>query len=523
MKNIYWAGIMVLTLLFSRTVVAGEPETGIISPASIELLKAKSLWFNTTNSAGLTLDRMADFNSLLFNVSLKNGDFKKNSDGADERIFGVSTEGGLNLGSGYVWGKFAYNNEKQTGTLYNTTMLDPSGGMPYFPVDKNLSDWVKQDYNLSMKAATKPLWERVYLGVEARYVTKTGSKQVDPRSTTDFYTLSVQPGLTLSFGKHAAGINFLYEKLNQESGTTNSNSQANQDVFVMKGLGNFYSAVVGGLQSLGKFVYDGNKAGGAVQYAFNSESARLLINGKYSFGVEDVISSPSKPKKEGTIKENDYQANLQLLFSGNNLNKIELGYTNNSRGGIEYVQVLDNTFAVQRWITTYKSIRSTYDFSDLVLKYDFFRGNDSEYKWRAGLSVNYRNSEDVYIIPASEMNSEDLIFGANAKINMKLKNAGNILAGASFSYKTNMSGDYVYGGADPSSPIITDYMNPDFQYLMMDYMKIGGDISYFTTLITRNGKNRRSGLFVKAALDYCKPTDGSDFRMMSNFGVGFTF
>lgn len=519
LKNIYWASMVVLTLLLPQMAGAQNANAYLSNPASIELLKAKSLWFNTNNGAGLTLDKMYSYNNLLFNYNLKSGDFKRTTDGTTERLFGVSTEGGLKLGGGYAWGRFSYNNEKQIGTLYNTTMLDPLRGMPYKTVDKNLSDWVKQDYNLYMKVASQPLWDIFMVGLEAQYITKTGAKQIDPRSDVDFFTFNVKPGIIAKFDKHVVGLDFEYERLNQESSTTNSNGQSNQDVFVMKGLGNFYSSVVGGLQSLGTFVYNGNKVGGSLQYSFEGKSVKLLLDGKYTFRVEDVISSQSKPKAEGTVKEDQYAANLQLVTLGKNVSKLELSYSDNKLSGIEYVQVLDNTFEVKRWVTTYKSIRSTYDLTNIALKYDFFKGSDLEYDWRAGIIVDYKNSDDLYIMPESYMKVKDLIVGINGKANLKFKKANRLLAGISVNYKKNLDGAYVYGGAEPTSHIITDFMTPDFQYLKKSYYKIGGEISYFTK-ITKSGK---TGMFVKAAVDYYKPTEGNDNRLFSNFGVGFTF
>jgi hypothetical protein len=520
LKNMYWAGTVVLILLLSQKISAQDAKEYVSNPASMELLKAKSLWFNTNNSAGLTLDKMYDYNDLRFNFNLKSGDFKRKFEGADERLIGVSTEGGLNLGGGYVWGRFSYNNEKQTGTLFNTTMLDPVRGNPYFAVDKNLSDWVKQDYNLFMKVSSKLLWDRINLGVEAQYITKTGAKQVDPRSDVDFYTISVKPGIVATFNRQVIGLNLEYERLNQEVGTTNSNNQGNQDVYVMKGLGNFYSAVVGGLQSLGKFVYNGNKAGGGVQYAFSGESFKLLVDGKYTFGVEDVISSQTKPKNEGTVKGEHYSGNLQLVTTGEKISKLGVSYSDNSISGIEYVQVLDNTFEVQRWITTYKSIRSTYSQKDLSLKYDFFNGRDLEYKWMAGILLNYKNSDDIYILPESYRKVRDLIVGINGKANFKLQNSYRILAGISFNYKNNLDGAYKYGGADAGSPVVTDYMTPDFEYLRMSYYKIGGEVSCFSNIV---GKGFKGGMFIRAAMDCFKPVDGTDNRIITNLGVGFTF
>lgn len=518
-KNIYWAAMVVLTLLLSQNIVAQDVRTSQMNPASIELLKANSLWFNTDNGAGLVLDKMHDFNNLILNYNFKSGDFKRRADGENERLFGVSTEGGLNLGGGYVWGEFSYNNEKQKNTLYNTTMLDPTRGMPYYVVDKNLSDWVKQNYNLHMKISSKPLFGKVLIGLEASYNTKTGAKQIDPRSETNFYTINVKPGAVANFGRHAIGLNFDYERLSQESSTTNSNNNLNQDVWVMKGLGNSYSAVIGGLQSLGKFVYDGNKVGGAFQYSFVGESVKLLFDGKYYFRVEDVISTPSKPKKQGTVKENNYEANLQFLAKTEDiLSRAELSYKDNKINGIEYVQYLDNSYEVQGWVVTYQSIRSTFSVKDVSFKYDLFKGNGFDYDWRGGLSLDYRNSDDLYIIPESVMKMQNFILGANAKGNFNM-GKGKLLAGLSFDYKRNLSDKYVYGGANPDSHIITDFMTPDFQYLTRNYCKFGGELSYFTGV----SKTKNIGMYVKAALDYYKPTEGSDNRLLTGFSVGFNF
>ncbi len=71
------------------------------------------------------------------------------------------------------------------------------------------------------------------------------------------------------------------------------------------------------------------------------------------------------------------------------------------------------------------------------------------------------------------------------------------MLGLCVNYKNNMSGSYSYGGPEANSHIITDFMTPDFQYMKRSYYKLGGEVSYFTNI----SKNRKSGMFIKAALD----------------------
>lgn len=517
-KYIYWAGALILTLLISFE-SAAQKGKNINSPVSVELLKARALWFHTNNGAGLTFDNLYDFSDLQFNYALKSGDFKKKQDGENERVFGVSTQGGVKLGESYAWGSFAYNNEMQKGTLYNTMMLDFQRAVPYYAVDKNLSDWKKQNYELKMNVSSKPLWDRYFVGIQGEYVTKTGAKQIDPRSTVYYYTITLKPGIVAKFGNHAVGLNMLYQNLRQESGTTNSNSQVNQDVYVLKGLGNFYSAVVGGLQSLGMFTFDGNTMGGDIQYSYSSGSLSMLLNGTYSFRAEDVLSAPTKPKKEGSVKDELLSANLAIVKSGTNLSRLDLSYSSREISGIEYVQVLDNSWIVQRWVDVYSSVRSDFSSTDMSAAYSFFKGAAHEYKWRAGAFVNYRKTDDIYYIPESSMTIENFYMGADAKVNMALKGGSSLVAGAGVVYKNNLDGSYIYGGADPSSLVVTDFMTPDFKYMKQSYTKIGGELSYFTVV----GKSRRTGMFFKITADYYKPSQGEGNRVFTNFGAGFTF
>ncbi len=518
-KYLYGAGALIMALMIVQLATAQNknmPNT----VASVELLKARSLWFDSNNGAGLGFDNLVNFSTLDANYLLKSGDFKFVQDGENENILGFTSEGGRELGDAYAWGKFSYNNVTQKNTQFNTAMLNPHRGVPYFPTDPNLSDWKRQEYTLEMKVTTRPMWDRYMFGLQAKYDAHTGAKQVDPRSEVYYYTVNFKPGIAALFGNHKIGLNFEYENLSQETRRhTNSNNQVDQDVYVMRGLGNHYTAVIGGLQSLGSFLYKGNKIGGEVQYGYDFNNMRFFVRGGYDYRVEDVISSATKPKKEGSVKEQNIHANATLLIESDNLSRIEASYSQGTTSGIEYVQVIDNSFEVQRWIDVYSSIRSEYNQSDIAVKYDFYRGAEHEYKWKAALFANYRKNDDIYFVPESSRMVENLYVGVNGGINLPVNQFNRFMASAGITYKNNMDGLYEYNGVAPESIVITDFMTPDFEYMKQSYYKIGGEISYFAGL----GVNKRSGICLKVAADYYKPTEGDGNRVIATFGVGFTF
>ncbi len=135
-----------------------------------------------------------------------------------------------------------------------------------------------------MKVSSKPLYERYLLGIQAEYKAETGAKQMDPpRSELFRYSIHVKPGIAAIMGSHrVGGLSLEYENMIQETrgGHSNSDDQVNQNVFVMRGgLGNHYTAVIGGLQSLGSFIYDANKVGAGLQYGWQQQALRFSQKG----------------------------------------------------------------------------------------------------------------------------------------------------------------------------------------------------------------------------------------------------
>lgn len=523
MNSVYKQSIKGLLLtavaLQLMTYTTAQEQRTLSSPLSIELRKARATWFESNNGAGIGLDSLQSYSSLEAGYQMTDGEFKRVQQGEKERQLNVATEGGQQLGNAYAWGHFSYNNETVRNSRFNTAMLDPYRGVPYYPVDPNLSDWKQQHYNLQMRVSSKPLLNRYLLGIQAEYKAETGAKQVDPRSELFLYSINVKPGIAAIFGSHRVGLNLEYENMIQETrGHSNSDNQVNQDVFVMRGLGNHYTAVIGGLQSLSSFVYDANKVGAGLQYAWQKRDLRLFAEGGYSYRVEEAVRDITKPRKEGTLRQQALYANATLLHESVNLNRVDLSLQSDRTDGIEFVQVLDNTYEVQQWIDLYSSIRSTYRRETVRLSYDFYRNAEKEYSWKTGFYALYTVRDDRYVMPASHLKIRDLYLGADAKLNLPSRGNSRWVLGADVVRKENREGDYLYGGADPESIVITEFMNPDVACLIQDYYKVGGSISYFAAL-----SSRKSGAYLKLTADYYKPTEGDDVRVITRLGMGLTF
>lgn len=519
MKNyIIFNAIFLCGLILPVMVQAQGGANPIMHPASIEYTKAKSLWFNTNNAAGLGITPLRDYSEVSAKYVFDNGDYKLQQQGKTENDIQFNANGALRLGGISLWGNFTFSNITTKDTRFNTMQFESLREMPYYVADSVPSGWKKQLYSLSLKAASPLYWDLFSVGCELDYTSKTGAKQNDPRSTSYDYNITARPGLLFKINeKHYIGVNGLYENMFERTTPTNSNSQISQPVFVMRGLGNYAPGVVGGLGGISTFYYKSNKVGGDVQYGYHG-NINVLLDLKYHYKVEDVFQAPSKPQRMGTTVQNYMAGNLQFLMSGPYTSKVTLDYYENKTDGIEYIQVIDNSYEVQQWVTIQKYIRSNYAHKGASVKYDLFSGNEKEYSWRAGVNGEYSKLADVYYLPKSEFEAENIYASVFGKKNFSLGTSKSLLLGCNLGYTSNLSGKYVYTGANPTSAVVADFFTKDLAYLMADYYRTGLSINYSFIL----GKSSNA-LFVSGDCQYLKPVKGSDSRMNALFSLGFTF
>ncbi len=518
-KYIYWAGLILLVISLSSAKAFAQNSKDKDSPTSIEVANKRALWMNSNNPAGIYLDRLNNYNSLDFLYNMTNGNYKIREEGESETLLGFRTEGVVNLNKFVAWGSFKYDNSTVKRSLYNTSMPMRDRFMPYYVADPRESEWKNQEYALHMKVATAPIWNKVHFGVDAKYRVNTSAKQIDPRSTVYLYNINLKPGVVLDLNSHKLGLNLTYDNLRQRVSYSNSDNQANQDVYVLRGLGNSSTAVIGGLQSLGTFLYTGNSVGASVQYGYKRDCFSILFDAGYNYRVEDVITSPTKPKKVGSIRENSYFGSLSIIRDANYLQSVKFSFLKRDSDGIEYVQKIDNTFENQKWVDIYSSVRSNFVYDKISFTYDLYKKDQGrDYLWKSGLLVSYNKEDDIFYLPKSTQMIENLYFGVNGGVNFLLdKNRFNLAL--KFIYKENLDGDYKYNGAEPTSALITDFMMYDHEILTRSYYNPGLALTYFID----SKSISKGGYYFKLSTDYIKPTEGSGDRLFTSLGFGLTF
>lgn len=505
MKNIRYRFVSLAIVATLWVAVASAQSEGS-TQQSIERTKMESLWFSkSNNAAGTQLDKIGYFSQLGINYNHSEGDFQRTQLGTNNNSFGFSTDGGGifdNMKGAFLWGYFNYSYDKVEGARYNASLIDPLRGTPFYIADTNVSDWIHQNYELGMKAATPIIGGHWLFGAGVDYQNKQGAKQIDPRPNMQMSKFVITPSVVFTAGKHAVGANYTYSSRREDGTATNSISLMTQPVWEVVAPGFYNTAEVGSGSFSALRAYNANAMGGGVQYSFTGEKIKLLLSGDYLFTVEDVNNNYTAPKIIGTTKENLWEAKAKLQWSINPDHSLfaSAEYYDRSIDGIEYIQVWDNTYEVSQWVVISKNIRSNFSTQRTTAKVDYMNNKDNSYSWFAGVEAQMEKLSDIYYQPRSTQDVENIYLSAYVKKNF-IFGQNAILLGANGGYKNNLLSKRTYSGNYADSEIYKNMVVRDFHYLSADAYYGGFEAGY-----TRSGLfNSHSSLFVNVKANFMKP------------------
>lgn len=464
-----------LFLLFLPLCLHGqEEEETIATYAAWELNRAQSLWFGSSNAAGMALTPLRNYNLLEAQYNSISGNYKLQQEGDTDRAAGLNADGALRLGNCYLWGNFSFSDQHLGGSTFNTNRYQPTPSMPYYVADTARSDWKKQSYDMAFKAAF-PLSRRLTLGGEVHYVTRKAAKQLDPRSVIHSYAIELKPAIVFNLSpRHHLGFNLLYQNTFDRNTFTNSLNYNSERVYIMRGLGNYTTAVVGGIGGISPFYYPSHQYGAGLQYHLLKPLQQLLVELTFSRQQTDAFEDPTKPRRRGTAQQTDLDATLQWIKSTPDAtHKLLAQASIASAKGIEYLQEYVSQYEINRWITLAEYVKSDYSQQNIALQYDFYRGAPLRYTWKTGLHATYSSQQDEYISPQSLFNARNVYAELLADKQWNPAPGHTLQLGLSAGYKRHLSGEYLYNGPEPTSPIVRQFFAQDLAHLAAHALQTG--------------------------------------------------
>ena len=452
--------------------VAGAVDGRYANPSTIRYYQDFSLWLRSTNAAGLASTFLPEYNIVSALYSTHNGDFHRVQSGDSFSDIAFDTEGSLGVGKTRLWGHFRYDNITEKGTAYNTILFDPYDERQIFSVaDPRVSDWKRQAYLMEFKTA-HPISDRLFAGVHVSYADRLAAKQVDPRSESFRYDLSVIPSVAWRIiGLSSIGLSLEYSRFFERTAPTLSNASEIQDVYVLRGLGNFVKDIVGS-GGLSTIYYDCNTWGASAQYNLYKCEWELLAEAGFRSHATSTRESATQPFNMGSTRMQEAFTNISAKLPSALL---AASFIYRNTDATEYTSVWN--LSTGEWEVRTSALGSRYGTVQAGMSYDHYFGDrdDALYDWLLGARVGWISKNDRYLLPAASFTYSNLCFSARTE---KLFSFGKLLweAGADVLYNLNLGGEYSYTGVQPNENPATIWYPGDISVLGSDYFSAGASV-----------------------------------------------
>ena len=439
---------------------------GAYTPVALRLMEERSLWTSSDNAAAFYFNPLPHFGSVGLSASRLDGEYRQAQQATASTVVAASAAGDATVGRINLIGDFAFRNIFDSGCKYNTNLYEVADDMPYYILDSNPSRWIRQEYEMQVKASA-PLSENLAAGMIVHSTDKVGAKQKDPRSEPYVMDIDLRPSLALKLGgKHVIGLSgfFIYDY--ERAYPSNNNFRIDQKTACTLGLGEVNNSYVGGNNGLKEYYYNKYLYGGAIQYAFEGDlTVRTQI--RALTGSTEVQHKKSLPESKGRTQTMRLDASALVLWGEKHSNRLDICGLYRYTDGIEKVQQLDKTAFNQKWVTIAENTMSSYNRVEAAAGYDHLFGLDGlSYDWSVGGKALFSMEDDAYFIPSSSYNWTRLGAEAYGAHNFKLK-AGSLFVRAGAGYGKSLGGEYVYGGSKTDSQAINLYKE-DIEFYTSD-------------------------------------------------------
>jgi len=496
-----------MTALLSLGTFVSQAQEPVVTTSSLEDNFRNTLWYNSTNGAGLAFDQLANYSTLDLGASLTSGDWKRAQEPGRRTEIDAHTSGATNVGKFKVMGDFVFRDIFDRKSNFNTLTYEVTDDLPYYVLDTMASPWSRQEYEMSAMLVSPVMFDRLTAACEAHYTTKVAAKQKDPRSEGYVMDIELKPSLAFKMSEgNILGLAGLFDYTYQYSDPSNVNYSFDQKVFLMRGLGEGDLKKVGGNDGIPNVFSKTYRFGGSLQYSHLGQKAHHLVDlyGKYS--TVDVQQQTSLPRSMGSTAQILAGLKYQFLFGQNWSDKFTFNAFFRNTGGIEKVQQRDNTAFNQQWVTISSNRMTEMNRIEANLGYDhrLSASGLGKYSWDFGADADFTMESDSYLAPAASYDWMRAFASAFAMGQFDL--AGSPLrARVDAGYGMSLSGAYTPSATSKDVP--QRVYKEDIKYLTDNYVKVSAMVDYTMVHGTKGYRFALNG-------GYSMPIGQNDVRLM---------
>ncbi|TJY65776.1 hypothetical protein FAZ19_11700 [Sphingobacterium alkalisoli] len=474
----------------------------------LEKFKQQEVLLNSDNAAFLQQTKFSNIGNTSLKYDLTKGDFKHPLMAREQQYVGFSSERYQQLKDWKFYGKFNLDVGNEKEVAY-TTQLNPLRINPYTVVDSLGGNWNKQRYALQAKIASPLVNDRIGFGLGLQYNVSTGARQRDPRPENTNNYLELTPSLTYVLDpKSTLGINGNYSYFVEDLAVSNINTQTVHNMYKLIGLGEYVGSSPLFISSSPiTRKYTGNKFGGNLQYLYQSENIKLLVDGflnTYSEHATDGVISPQQAGKHQYLQYGTHIVSNIIRESA--LHTFRINWDQKDVDNTEYHQYQDPT--TREYITLFSDVFNTNLVTEASIGYQMGSLKNNILRWQTGISVTYDGLDNRYASNQSQQTVDRLTYRADFKRYFVSENASGINVQVGFIYSDAVNADFAYDEKSYSTNFIAHHiLYPANQFLSINYWGADAALQYNF----KRAENRNNQFYVRLSGNYLQPTSNETY------------
>ena len=488
---------------------------------------ATQLWRLTDNAAGLSLDSAEDRGIAFFDLSHREGDYRRVQEGGQRNQLQFYTERYQHVGRLLrAYGSFRFAMDRTKDRAWSDVMR-PYDSNPFFPGSSVRGKYDTQQFDLTAAVGTIQMWDFTG-GVRLDYSVGDLSRLRDPRSRSELLDYKLTPSLTYTAGRHTVGLAGHYNRRKEKIPNVNTVQQdPDLKYYLMSGMEQAVGTT-GGYSGFSREWVD-HRFGAELSYGYNDGTLRSLTSVSVNRGAEDVLGQYRyEPGHYTSYRYGIVTRNR--LSTARSIHQLDLSARYGEAYADEYRQQLVQERDADRGYTSYRyetliTFRKRHQLKNLSANLHYRRSllavaapaDDSKRAASGavagyyGLSAAYAQAETKHLLPSSSFDRGALDLIAEGGIG--LLRSHRLWFDAEAGYHHATKADLLL--ADPTTDYAVQVLLPDLPYYDADYWRGRLTVTYQFPLTI---KSHRSMWFVRLYGDYL----GAD-HSLSGKTVGLTF
>lgn len=496
----------ILSVICLMTAVAGLSAQTVTDEASYQLNKARDLWYNSANAAGVAKGDMAPWRNLSAGYNLGKGDFTDSWNAKSQTGYGASGDMLTNLGGFKLLADATFSRDELEQCMYNTSMYDVRWDMPFYVAMNTRERFPMHRMRAAASlSAVSPLMlnDRFSIALSGSF---DYSKAWRLGSVTSDYAapgFEVSPSVIVVIDdNNTLGIAARYTK---ETGTNvvSTGDGTSIEVVFLQGLGYYMPRWAGGNLGMAPILYSTDSKGASIQYNHKADAKEWLAEVSLDTGSTQVAESDGGRAK-GAVNRYVTKADIQGIFGENRSRKLDLNVTYNL-----FYQLNGASGTAQ----------GQGSLIDGGLKYTAYTGtgagNCFNFMMGAGIDIS---SMDLSRVTNTSFKALSLLPYAFVGKNFRFAEAHSLLATLNAGYNFAMNTKYTPPASLAAGDVIANFMYDDeADYLHAYYARITAEVTYTFRI------GNVLSLYARPRGGYIKPMNADGARAMCDFALGVIF